>query len=318
MWVAKPYSFDDYGLAGPIGEVDYGSRAGTTVSVVAPAHPLAAGRSGTVTIQRRRSRVTWARAAASATVVARSGTGRDDLHDRGRPAARRRPAGGRLPDELPDLRATRRRRSPPDGWAMFDAAAAWAAAGCASGPVDAPPTVTITAPAGGATVSGTIGVSATATDDVGVTSVGFAVDGTAIGLDQNGADGWSASWNTAAAADGSHVVSATATDTAGQDRNHERLGDGREQPRLRRGPVRGRRTRHADARRDRRPVAPGRRRLPGRRGRRRHGHGCRRGRQGVRRWSPAGSTRPTVGHQALARSRSRSGSRSPTSSTTTA
>ena len=39
------------------------------------------------------------------------------------------------------------------------------------------PSVTMTAPAGGATVSGTIAVSATASDDVGVASVQFTVDG---------------------------------------------------------------------------------------------------------------------------------------------
>ena len=29
LWVAKPYLFDNYGLTGPTGEVDYGSRAAT-------------------------------------------------------------------------------------------------------------------------------------------------------------------------------------------------------------------------------------------------------------------------------------------------
>ncbi len=51
LWVAKPYSFDDYGLAGPIGEVDYGSRAEHHRQRGRAGHPLAAGRSGTVTIQ---------------------------------------------------------------------------------------------------------------------------------------------------------------------------------------------------------------------------------------------------------------------------
>ena len=215
LWVAKPYLFDNYGLAGPTGEVDYGSRASRTIDVVAPSHPLAAGRTGTVNFQTGSSRVTFARAPASATVVARSGTDATILTiAAGMPLAGGQPAAGcRMSFPIFANAAT---TFTADGWAMFDAAALWAAGGCASGPVDAPPTVTITSPAGGSTVAGTTAVTATATDDVGVSSVGFAVDGGTIGLDQNGADGWSASWNSTAVADGSHVVSATATDSAGK------------------------------------------------------------------------------------------------------
>ena len=81
---------------------------------------------------------------------------------------------------------------------------------------DALPTVAFTAPAAGANVSGTVALTASATDDVGVTSVAFSVDGTLVGTDSNGSDGWSASWNTANANDGVHTLTATATDTAGQ------------------------------------------------------------------------------------------------------
>ena len=83
-------------------------------------------------------------------------------------------------------------------------------------PVDTPPTVAITSPAQGATVSGTVTVTADATDDHGVTQVEFFVDQTSLGVDTNGGDGWSASWNTTTTGDGSHTVSATATDTIGQ------------------------------------------------------------------------------------------------------
>lgn len=81
---------------------------------------------------------------------------------------------------------------------------------------DSPPAVTLTAPAEGATVSGTVTVQASASDDNGVTQVAFSVGGVSIGTDTNGADGWSVSWNTAGVADGSRTVTATATDTAGQ------------------------------------------------------------------------------------------------------
>ena len=83
-------------------------------------------------------------------------------------------------------------------------------------PVDTSPTVAITSPAQGATVFGSITVSADATDNVGVTQVEFFADGASVGVDTNSTDGWSASWNTTTTGDGSHTVSATATDTIGQ------------------------------------------------------------------------------------------------------
>jgi hypothetical protein len=81
---------------------------------------------------------------------------------------------------------------------------------------DAPPTVTITSPANGGTVSGTVQVVADAGDDQGVAEVEFQVDGTSIGADTDPGGGWSASWDTAAFTDGPHTLTATATDTAGQ------------------------------------------------------------------------------------------------------
>jgi hypothetical protein len=45
------------------------------------------------------------------------------------------------------------------------------------GPINTPPTVLITSPASGGNVSGTITVSANATDSVALTSVQFQVDG---------------------------------------------------------------------------------------------------------------------------------------------
>ena len=77
-----------------------------------------------------------------------------------------------------------------------------------------PPTVAITAPAGGATVSGTISVTANAGDDRGVASVQFKVDGGNLGSADTGAP-YSASWNTVSAANGSHTVTAVATDSDG-------------------------------------------------------------------------------------------------------
>ena len=81
-------------------------------------------------------------------------------------------------------------------------------------PVDNPPTVTITNPADGGTVSSSVAVTATASDDNGITQVEFFVDGASIGVDTT--DPYEASWDTTAYSDGTHTVSATATDTIGQ------------------------------------------------------------------------------------------------------
>ncbi len=80
---------------------------------------------------------------------------------------------------------------------------------------NSPPSVSIAAPADGDTVSGTVAVSANASDTPGVTSVEFFNDGTSIGTDTNGGDGWSVQWNTGTTANGGHALTATASDAAG-------------------------------------------------------------------------------------------------------
>ena len=84
------------------------------------------------------------------------------------------------------------------------------------GTTDNPPSVSITNPTDGATVSGTVLVTADATDDNGVSQVEFFVDGSSIGVDGDGSNGWSIDWNTTASSDGSHALTARATDTASQ------------------------------------------------------------------------------------------------------
>ncbi len=81
---------------------------------------------------------------------------------------------------------------------------------------DAPPSISITSPASGATVSGIIPVQASASDDHGVAKVEFLDGATSLGVDTNGADGWSISWNTTGVADGAHSLKAVATDTVNQ------------------------------------------------------------------------------------------------------
>ncbi len=75
------------------------------------------------------------------------------------------------------------------------------------------PVTAITAPSGGATVSGTTTVTATATDNVGVTRVELWVDG-ALGPNDTSSP-YSFSWNTGGLSNGSHTLQSRAYDAAG-------------------------------------------------------------------------------------------------------
>ncbi len=78
----------------------------------------------------------------------------------------------------------------------------------------APPTVSLTAPANASTVSGTVGLSANASDNVSVTSVQFKIDNNPLGSPLTVAP-YTANWDTTTLANGSHTVSAVASDAAG-------------------------------------------------------------------------------------------------------
>ena len=75
-----------------------------------------------------------------------------------------------------------------------------------------PPTVSVTSPANGATVSGALAVNATASDDTGVTRVDVLVDGTLAGSDPTAP--YSVTVDTTALSSGSHAISARAFDAA--------------------------------------------------------------------------------------------------------
>ena len=78
-----------------------------------------------------------------------------------------------------------------------------------------PPTVSMTAPAGGTTVSGTaVTVSASASDNVGIIGVQFKVDGANLGAEDTSSP-YAISWNTTTATNASHSLTAVARDAAG-------------------------------------------------------------------------------------------------------
>jgi glutamine amidotransferase PdxT len=79
------------------------------------------------------------------------------------------------------------------------------------------PTVTVTAPSSGASVNATIQITASASDNIGVTSVRFFVDGTQVGVSDTAAP-YAVSWDTTTTTNGAHTLTAVARDAAGNSR----------------------------------------------------------------------------------------------------
>jgi hypothetical protein len=83
------------------------------------------------------------------------------------------------------------------------------------GPADTtPPTVAISSPANGATISGNTIVTAGAADNVNVGGVRFFVDGVQLGAEDTSAP-YEVSWDTTLSINGGHTVTAKARDAAG-------------------------------------------------------------------------------------------------------
>jgi hypothetical protein len=80
-----------------------------------------------------------------------------------------------------------------------------------------PPSVAVTSPSNGATVSGTVTLSASASDNVGVSSVWFTVDNINVGS-EDGSAPYQTTWNTASAGNGTHTIRAAARDSSGNAR----------------------------------------------------------------------------------------------------
>jgi hypothetical protein len=74
------------------------------------------------------------------------------------------------------------------------------------------PTTSITAPTNGATVSGTTSVTASASDNVGVTKVEFYLDGALASTDTASPYSWT--WNTTASTNAAHTLTSKAYDAA--------------------------------------------------------------------------------------------------------
>jgi hypothetical protein len=85
--------------------------------------------------------------------------------------------------------------------------------GAPGAPDTTPPTVSVSAPVAGASVGGTVTLSATASDDTGVDHVDFLVNGAVVGTDSSAPYGLA--WNSKLVADGPAAISARAVDAAG-------------------------------------------------------------------------------------------------------
>lgn len=104
--------------------------------------------------------------------------------------------------------------SPRPQGGSYDAGA-YESSGSAPPADTTPPTVSVTSPSG--SVSGTITMAATASDNVGVVGVQFLVDGVARGAEDTAAP-FQASLNTTTLANGAHTATAVARDAAGNNR----------------------------------------------------------------------------------------------------
>src|SRR5207244_8919571 len=76
------------------------------------------------------------------------------------------------------------------------------------------PALSLTSPGNGAALSGTVSVSANASDNAGVVGVQFQLDGVNLGAEVPSSP-YSVSWNTTTAPTGSHTLTAIARDAAG-------------------------------------------------------------------------------------------------------
>jgi hypothetical protein len=83
------------------------------------------------------------------------------------------------------------------------------------------PSVSFTSPASGATVSSTVSVAASASDNVSVVGVQFKLDGTSLGSEDTSSP-YSVSWDTTNASNAQHTLTAVARDAAGNSTSTSR------------------------------------------------------------------------------------------------
>ena len=88
-------------------------------------------------------------------------------------------------------------------------------------PDNVPPTVNITSPINGATVTGTVTIGANASDNVSLLGVTFQLNGSSVGSEDTSAP-FTASWNTRSATNGAHTLTAVARDVGREGSRYRR------------------------------------------------------------------------------------------------
>lgn len=99
------------------------------------------------------------------------------------------------------------------GWGRINVYKALLAAGVASTIDTTPPTVTISSPGNGATLSGTVTIQASATDNVGVTQMTLLIDNQQVSSTSSSSLAYS--WVSTGVANGTHTITVNASDAAG-------------------------------------------------------------------------------------------------------
>ncbi len=115
------------------------------------------------------------------------------------------------------VRAVKLESTPSGSYENASQGLFWTTGGTSTPPTGdtSAPSVSLTSPSGGSTVSGSsVAVSATAADNVGVAGVQFKLDGANLGAEDT-ASPYSVTWNTTSVANGSHTLTAVARDAAG-------------------------------------------------------------------------------------------------------
>lgn len=101
------------------------------------------------------------------------------------------------------------------GWGRVNVgrAVSLASGSSSSAPDVTPPVIGFVSPATGASVTGNVGISLSATDNTAVSSVTLSIDGATVATDTSSP--YTFAWNTNAVPNGSHTLAATAVDAAG-------------------------------------------------------------------------------------------------------
>lgn len=163
----EPFVLDDFGMTGPTANVNYGSLASqTAVSIVNAAHPMAAGRSGAVTVTSSAQTFTWGAALPAAQLVATlSGDASQAVifgYEAGAAMSGLAAPARRVGFFLNDVTAS---ALTANGSALLDAAVTWATGGTPPPPPPPPPVLPVV------TVSATDAAAAEAGGNPGVFTV---------------------------------------------------------------------------------------------------------------------------------------------------